>query len=166
MGTYELRLRKQIKTLKVLAVIFGIITVVASIDLAGLVLDKLLKGAPGGELQINPHKLEALKNFLGLDLLPIDEEIVEELKLEKTQGLLVNAVIANSPAERASFQEGDIIVAVDGKEIYDVDQMLNLVARRVPGECVDILVSRDGRLKSLCMWCTEIKAEPINSITL
>jgi S1-C subfamily serine protease len=65
-----------------------------------------------------------------------------------TQGVLVLAVDPGSPAERAGLrgQEGgsDVIDSIDGRPLRRLDELLAEVARREPGDTVELGVLRDG----------------------
>lgn len=64
---------------------------------------------------------------------------------ERTGEAVVSAPIDGSPAERAGVESGDVIVAVDGESVENVE--LSEVANRVRGEegsSVDLTLRRDG----------------------
>jgi len=66
-----------------------------------------------------------------------------QLSIEK--GVYVFQVGLDSPAGRAGFQRGDIILAIDGKEVNSVADIRNAVAAHKVGDRVKILYDRDGR---------------------
>ncbi len=53
-----------------------------------------------------------------------------------------------SPAQRAGFRPGDVIVAVDGKAVSSWDQMTAYVKAR-PGQTLNVTVRRHGQLLTL-----------------
>ncbi|HEY2158770.1 MAG TPA: PDZ domain-containing protein, partial [Isosphaeraceae bacterium] len=57
---------------------------------------------------------------LGLTLVPADETLRSQLKLEKT-GLVVTEVAKGSPGEAGGIKEKDIVVALDDKPLADVE---------------------------------------------
>jgi regulator of sigma E protease len=57
---------------------------------------------------------------------------------------LIGEVKAGSPAEEAGVQAGDVITAVDGREIEMWAEFRDVVSQR-PGASVDLRVLRDGR---------------------
>lgn len=57
-------------------------------------------------------------------------------------GALIVEVVADSPAEAAGLQEGDLIVAVDGQEIDWENGLGDLVAAHAPGDTVTLEVER------------------------
>ena len=66
-----------------------------------------------------------------------------QLSIEK--GVYVFQVGLDSPAGRAGFQRGDIILAIDGKEVNSVTDVRNEVAAHKVGDKVKVLCDRDGR---------------------
>ncbi len=59
------------------------------------------------------------------------------------EGLLVTGVIANTPAEVARLQSGDIVTAVEGEAIQ-VDTVREVVWKHEPGTTVTLSLNRDG----------------------
>ncbi len=60
------------------------------------------------------------------------------------QGLLVTGVIANTPAEAANLESGDVVTAVDGEAIA-VETVREVVWKHAPGATVSLSVERDGK---------------------
>ncbi len=63
--------------------------------------------------------------------------------------LVVRDVIDGSPANRAGFQSGDVIVDYDGQRIFRQGGLLLSIADGEAGESVRVAVMRDGRLVQL-----------------
>ena len=59
------------------------------------------------------------------------------------EGLLVTGVIANTPAEVADLQAGDVVTAVEGEAIR-VDTVRDVVWKHDPGTTVTLSLERDG----------------------
>ncbi len=59
------------------------------------------------------------------------------------EGLLVTGVIANTPAEAAELQAGDVVTAVEGEEIY-VETVRDVVWKYEPGTTVTLSLERAG----------------------
>lgn len=65
-------------------------------------------------------------------------------QLNIKRGVYVFQVAINSPADRAGFQRGDIILSVDGKEVNTVAEVRsNIVAHKV-GSTVKVTFDRNG----------------------
>ncbi|MBR1806975.1 MAG: PDZ domain-containing protein, partial [Selenomonadaceae bacterium] len=65
-----------------------------------------------------------------------------QLTLEK--GVFVFQVALDSPAGRAGFQRGDIILSIDGTEVNSVTDVRNAVAAHKVGDKVKVLLDREG----------------------
>lgn len=75
---------------------------------------------------------------LGLAVRPLDASEIAQAGV--TSGLLVEG--ASGPAARSGIAAGDIVLAVNGKTVGDVEQMRKLVEQG--GKQIAILVQRDG----------------------
>jgi Lon-like protease len=64
------------------------------------------------------------------------------------RGALVVGVFADSPAFE-KLEQGDVIVAVDGRSVRTPTDLRHEISRRRPGEDVRIVVRRDGKRKEL-----------------
>lgn len=103
--------------------------------------------------------------WLGISSLPVDAgggvmALAEALKLPVTEGVLIEGVSSDSPAEKAGLQGGsryenvrdnavcaggDIIVAINGEYIRDMDELLSyMVVNTHPGDVVSLLIVRDS----------------------
>jgi putative serine protease PepD len=63
---------------------------------------------------------------------------------DSTNGATVVEVPADTPAARAGLQEGDRIVAVDGKRVVDGISLIVAIRSHRPGETVEFTVVRGG----------------------
>jgi S1-C subfamily serine protease len=72
----------------------------------------------------------------------------------KTKGVMFLDVMPNGPAARAGLRplerdedgiHGDIIVAIDGKPVDKVNDLLDLLENRQAGETVVVTIRRDGK---------------------
>lgn len=86
-----------------------------------------------GMLLRGQGQAQAGRYWLGIQTMPLeqlDEEQRKELKVDEGEnGLVVEAVVEDSPAAGAGVEELDIIVAVDGNEVGDVGQLVDVVAK-------------------------------------
>jgi len=64
-------------------------------------------------------------------------------------GLTVSAVIADSPAEKAGLQRGDVIKAVDGTQVSDMQALLNALKNKKPGDSVTLSITRGGNAQDI-----------------
>ncbi|MFA5249872.1 MAG: DegQ family serine endoprotease [Parachlamydiales bacterium] len=85
------------------------------------------------------------RGYLGVFLQPIDKEMAEALNLEKTEGALISGVAKDSPAEKASLKEGDIIIEYNGRPIKNLFSFRNELALLDPGQKINLKVLRDSK---------------------
>jgi serine protease Do len=64
-------------------------------------------------------------------------------------GAEVRDVVADSPASRAGFREGDVIVEFDGERVRSASQLARLVRETAPGRQVNAVVTRGGARQTL-----------------
>ncbi|MCX7880554.1 MAG: Do family serine endopeptidase [Ignavibacteria bacterium] len=83
--------------------------------------------------------------YLGVYIRSIDETYAKALGLKKIKGAFVNEIEPNSPAEKAGIQVEDVILAVDGKEINSSNELQVEIAKRRPGETVELTIWRNRK---------------------
>jgi membrane-associated protease RseP (regulator of RpoE activity) len=87
--------------------------------------------------------------WLGVYLQELNDAMREALDIEGDVGVLITEVSDDSPAEKAGFKVGDVIVEFDGREIYDGDDLRRAVRRTDPGDKVKVVIIRDGKRRTL-----------------
>lgn len=65
------------------------------------------------------------------------------------KGLYVRFVEKNSPAEASSIKRGDILLAVDGKEIEEIHKLQKLIVDIVPGKEVELRLKNKEGVRSV-----------------
>jgi len=82
------------------------------------------------------------RGFLGL--VPVTPTYAEKQRYGVKEGAVVRAIDDNTPAQKAGFQVGDVILRYNGKPIADDAMLRDMVARSQPGTRVDVIVRRNG----------------------
>ncbi|MCB9849500.1 MAG: PDZ domain-containing protein [Phycisphaerales bacterium] len=85
------------------------------------------------------------RGMLGIQLAPIFENQVAELKLKDTKGIFIRGVMPNSAAERSGMLANDVIVSVGGKSFDDIDAAVALFRDYRAGDVMKLGVVRDGQ---------------------
>ncbi|KQM86953.1 protease [Sphingomonas sp. Leaf23] len=101
------------------------------------IVDKLMKGQ------------SVSRGYLGLTQQEISADIAAALNITKDRGALVNGVSPGEPAARAGIRPGDVIIAVNGKEITPQQSLTYLVGNEAPGSRVTLDVLRDGKRQQI-----------------
>jgi S1-C subfamily serine protease len=87
---------------------------------------------------------EVRAGFLGVSGQDVDPQVAELYGLSVTEGAVLAQVVPGSPAEAAGLQRGDIVVAVDGREVTSMAELAGLVSRTRPGTTAELTVVREG----------------------
>lgn len=103
------------------------------IDVAMDVFDQLKKNG------------KVTRSYLGVMLQDIDRNLAEAYKLDKPEGSLITQVAPNSPAEKAGFRAGDVILKYNGSPISRTSELLNYLNRTQPNQSVKLEVLRDDK---------------------
>jgi S1-C subfamily serine protease len=87
-----------------------------------------------------------LSRRLGLNTQPLTETQASNLNIKATDGLLITDVEKNSPADRAQFQSGMVLTAVDNVGVADLIKVANTLGNKKTGEGVQLTVIVPRRL--------------------
>ncbi len=95
--------------------------------------------------------------YLGIHMITLNPELSKELnqdpqlgfKVTNDEGVLVVRVVDESPAQKAGFKPGDIILRVAGKPVTQAVEVQEEVELSTIGETLAVEVIRDGKSKTL-----------------
>ena len=83
------------------------------------------------------------RGWIGVEVQDISAELAESFKLSNIRGTLIAGVLRGGPADRAGIKPGDILVAVESRDVLDSTSMLNLVAALEPGKPATLKILRN-----------------------
>jgi serine protease Do len=89
-------------------------------------------------------KGEVTRGYLGVGIQTITPNLMKAMNLKGRKGALVADVTANGPAAQAGIQQGDVIVAYNGKEVGDSHDLPALVAATPIGQEAKVTVLRNS----------------------
>jgi Do/DeqQ family serine protease len=102
-------------------------------NMAKGVMEQLIKGG------------KVRRGQLGVQIQEVTSDIAASLDLKEVRGVIIGAVTTGSAGERAGLKQGDVITAVNGTAVNDVNGLRNRIASTAPGTEVTLTVVRDGR---------------------
>jgi serine protease Do len=96
------------------------------------------------------------RGWIGVQIQPVTPDIADSLGLKKAEGALVAEPQANSPAQKAGIEAGDVITSVDGKEVKDARDLAKKIGAMAPKSSVKLTVLHKGAEKTLTLTLGEL----------
>lgn len=87
--------------------------------------------------------------YLGVAMAPLPEVLADQLGLEHEGGVLVAAVVPESPAGKAGLQKNDVVVRLDDEPLKSMQQFEKLVSAHQEGDKVTLHLIRRAQPLSL-----------------
>lgn len=99
------------------------------------------------------------RGWLGVLIQDVTRELAESFGMDKPRGALVAKVLPDSPAEKAGFQVGDVVLKFDGKNIVRSSNLPPVVGMTDVGKNVKVEILRNGKKKNLTVNLGELPEE-------
>lgn len=96
---------------------------------------------------------KVIRPYIGITGQDLDEETAKKNNL--VVGVYVKDVESFSPAEKAGFKIGDVIIKADGKDIKTMDELNEIKNSHKVDDTMSITVNRDGEEKELSVKLAE-----------
>lgn len=88
-----------------------------------------------------------VRPWMGIGLATVDKMVASWYNLAVDKGILVTEVAAGSPAEKAGLKAGDVITAIDGKEMGNTGDLMQLINTYKIGQKIEVTFYR-GKTKN------------------
>ncbi len=113
-------------------------------DLAATVIDQLIENG------------EVRRGYLGIAPAVLTEDLKDAMGLDETlEGVLINQVLDDTPAQAAGLENGDIILQINGEPVDDPRELTRRVGAFAPGDRVAFRILRDDRERTIRVELTE-----------
>lgn len=99
------------------------------------------------------------RGWLGVLIQDVTAELAESFNMDKPRGALVSRVLPDSPAAKAGFEVGDIILKYNGDDVDHSKDLPPLVGRTPVDTAVPVRVLRQGKIQTLKVTIGELPAE-------
>jgi Do/DeqQ family serine protease len=86
-----------------------------------------------------------VRPWLGLAAQSVSFDMAKAQGLSRPIGVMVTEVYDGGPADKSGLRRGDLVTAIDGREVFDEKGLKFLAAIRNPGEKAQLNVLRGGR---------------------
>ena len=87
--------------------------------------------------------------FIGVIIQDITQDIMNELELPNTMGVLVSGLSEGGAAKAAGIKINDVILKVETTFVNDVPELQEQIGKYKPGDNVNVIIQRDGNEKSV-----------------
>lgn len=99
------------------------------------------------------------RGWMGVQVQGVTQDIANGLGMKKAEGAIVDEPQAGSPAAKAGLKSGDVITAVDGKEVKSGRDLARTIASIAPGTSVKLEIWRDGNTKTVSLALGQLPNE-------
>jgi S1-C subfamily serine protease len=115
------------------------------------------------EIEQLKTKGEVEHAFIGISGGTITSELAKAINLPVDEGVIVQSVVKDGPADKAGIEAGgtsatingeevrlggDIITEVDGKKLKSMEQLVEIIQGHKPGDELELTIIRDGDEKT------------------
>src|SRR5438132_8637525 len=89
---------------------------------------------------------KVVRGWMGVAIQEITPALAKSFKIpDSRKGVLISDVNENGPSSAAGLKRGDVIIGFDDKDVQNVSQLRNLVARTLVGHDAKVKVLREGK---------------------
>ena len=85
---------------------------------------------------------------LGITMTAVDEKVASEMKLSSLKGVYIVEVSKGGAADKAGLKKGDVLLAIDSKQVSGPSALQEVVNSYHPGDVATIKYVRDGKEKT------------------
>jgi serine protease Do/serine protease DegQ len=96
-------------------------------------------------------KGEVTRGWLGVTVQSLTPDLATSFGLQEPRGVLVNSVLPGSPAARGGLQQGDVLLAVNGRQVEGSGDFRVLIAAIPPGGKAELKLWRNRELTTLSL---------------
>ncbi len=107
----------------------------------------VIENLKAGKGSVNPD--QAFLGVSSIELAEVPDDVRATFEVTAKKGAFVSEVVPGSAADDGGLQAGDVIVAVDGRDIDEATQVRDEILNNKPGDQVRITVIRKGEERTL-----------------
>lgn len=83
--------------------------------------------------------------WLGVQLVQVEKDFLESLRIKDIEGALAAQVFLGSPADKAGIMPGDFIVELNGKSVKSIDHLMRDIGDLLKGDKAVFKIIRDSK---------------------
>ena len=119
-----------------------------SIDIATPIIQELV------------NKGYVVRPWLGVGLYTIDQIAIRQLNLSVDRGVVLLQVVANGPSAKAGLKQADVVVRIDGQQVYEVQEFTRILHATIIGEPLEITYWREDKESTITVIPVESPPPP------
>ena len=97
------------------------------------------------------------RGYLGVAVQPLDAALAASLGAGDSGGIVVNEVVAGSPAADAGLEPGDVIVSIGDRRVRTPGELVATIGATAPGDEIGLEVLRAGDARAMRATLSERK---------
>ena len=105
------------------------------------------------------------RSVLGIYIQNVNDELAKSFGFENNNGILISDIIADSAAEEAGLQGGDIIIEFEGEPAGKLGSFRNKVAATPPNTKIKLKNFRDGKFSNVNVITRAMDSLTINDVS-
>ena len=117
------------------------------IDLAMQIKDQLVQNG------------RVIRGRIGVGIQAVTQDLAEAFGMKTPRGAVITMIEKDLPGEKAGLQVGDIVVAIDGKDLANANELPVKISTMKPGTKATLTVLRDGKEKKITVTVAETPSE-------
>lgn len=100
---------------------------------------------------------EVRRGALGIAAQPLTASLAEAFNVPGRYGVIIGAVQEGSPAADSGLLPGDVITAIDGRQVRDVKAVRNRIGLVRVGQQIELSIIRDGQARTIDVKVAELR---------
>jgi len=98
-----------------------------------------------------PLLLASSQGYLGVEIVDVDNEKAQLLKLKEVRGAIITLIDHDAPAGQIGLKVNDVVLQLNGQNVEGSEQLRRMLKEIPPGRKVSIEISRDGNIQTLAV---------------
>jgi Do/DeqQ family serine protease len=102
---------------------------------------------------------KVIRAWIGIGIQDLTDELRKQFQLSDKEGVLINKIYPDSPAEKADIEIGDIIKEIDGEKVKNSRELVQHVLRKEVRQQVALKIVRNGKEMTIFVKTEEMPGE-------
>ena len=100
-------------------------------------VQQVIRSAIDGGVLVRP--------WLGASTSTVTADMASALSLDRPAGAIIDDIWRRGPVDQAGLEPGDVVIEIDGQQVFDAETLQYRVGVRDEGDTVEIIYVRNGR---------------------